>query len=467
MFKSIRYRIVFIFVLSISFFFLVAGYSLNWTIRHRLEKSLGEKLSTVAQSCSALLTSSELIYLQKDSGPRLKERIESKLHVIYDLEGIKRIFLFDLEDQILIDINQRSIGIPGPDLYFFQKEISDLQNQKTSYSVLYQGIDGVPSMTGFAAIYAQDILFIGVGVEGNADFLDDVQNMQHQLILIGLIGIVASVLIAMLLSNTITKPIRLLVSHSNEIAAGNYKHPVTLQTHDELGNLSQTMEEMRKNILAREAELKMMLSGVAHEIRNPLGGMALFTDLLAEKVEENPSASTYVDRIQREIQHLQNIVHRFLDFARPAKPSLQKVHLVSILEECIDLNQETIKSKSIEISQNVQSDFSVLADPNHVKEIFLNLLQNAVDVLSSKGKIMIHASLTESFVKVEVIDSGPGITKEEQDKIFDPFFSTRTEGTGLGLSIAKSLAKSNEGDVVLERSDGNGTVFHVFLRLYK
>lgn len=460
---KLQYRIVLFSMTLIVIILVISGWSLHWVIRQSLEREMGEKLMSVANAASTYFNEEEIRFLLDGPGPRLQSRLRNQLNRLKQATQSKRIYFFNEQRKSLLDTDP---GIEGGDNYFHlrfhQKEISSLKNGESSHSVLFQSIDAQPTMTGFAPLLSNNRIVGGVGVQGSATFLKAVKQFYQRLYLIGVIGLVLAFIFSILLTKTITDPINRLVQSSKKIGRGDYQEAIPSLGKSEIGLLAQTMEEMRKNVTGREQELKAMLAGVAHEIRNPLGGIELFTGLLTDEVKENSEAKKHVKRISREIDYLKEIVNNFLDYARPQKPKLEHCQIGDTIHEVQSLCTEDLKQYGIDVEITGDKDQKTIwCDPIHFKRILLNLLRNSIQAIEGGGIIKIHWIKDQNRVSLFVGDSGTGISPKDQENIFKPFFTTREKGTGLGLSIVKSLIDINGGSIRLVKSDQNGTDFEV------
>ena len=462
---SIQHRIILFFVLLILLIMTVSGWLLHWMVRQSLEAELGHKLMAVANAASVQFDAQEIGFLMQGVGRRSQTRMRQRLLDLMRATRVKRIYLFDRDGKSLLDTDEQfTPGTTYFNLRFFQRETERVASGESAYTILFEGIDGQPTMTGYAPLTTSDGPVGGIGVDGSVPFLGAVNNLRTRLYTIGIVCMMAAVVIGILLARTITRPIEKLVRVSHKIGRGDYSEPVPQQDRGEIGLLTQTMEEMRKGIVDRERELKAMLAGVAHEIRNPLGGIELFTGLLADDVPQDSDARKHVQRISKEIVHLKDIVESFLTYARPQEPHREVCDLEALVAEAAQLVKDQTHSRNITVSLGGDAEKTrILADPGHLKRIFLNLIYNAVQAQPGGGRIDISWKEAGGAVFVCVKDGGEGIPREIQDNVFDPFFTTREKGTGLGLSIVKGLIEVNGGSIRLARSDTNGTEFEIRL----
>ncbi|MFH1845647.1 MAG: HAMP domain-containing sensor histidine kinase [bacterium] len=463
-FHRIQHRIILLFVLFATVVLLLSGWTLQWSLRQSLEAELGHKLTAVASAVAVQYGEEEVAYLQRGLGPRATERMRETLLRMKTEAELKRIYLFDLDGRSLLDTDVVPAGEPYHQLRFYQQEMDAIGAGSAASTILFQDREDQPAMTGFAPLLAGGDAVGGVGVEGGVTFLDAIGELRTRLYVIGLFGVLAAILLGWLLARTITRPVHALVNASRKIASGDYRAPIVTRTSDEIGALATTMEEMREGVLARERELKAMLAGVAHEIRNPLGGIELFVGLLGDDVAGNAEAEQRVARIGREVGQLKNLVESFLEYARPKTPTVESCGLGNIIGECISLVEDQLMAHGIKVIVDLPSPAPVvLADPQHLKQILLNLLRNAIQAQPEGGDITFTSSRSGTTCTVTVTDAGDGIPPEAQERIFEPFFTTRQSGTGLGLAMVKSLVETNGGSIRLVRTGKDGTVFDVTL----
>jgi signal transduction histidine kinase len=304
----------------------------------------------------------------------------------------------------------------------------------------------------------------GVGVDGSAEFLGALAALQRRLLHIALIGAAATAVLALFFAKSITRPIARLVQASERIGHGRLDEQIPPLGKGEIGALAETMEAMRQRVVGRERELKAMVAGVAHEIRNPLGGIELFVGLLSDGTDSLPESQRHVEKIAKEVRYLKDIVDRFLEYARPADPQREPCRIGPVLHEVEALLEPEFRRSGAEISVAPSaSSLTARIDPNHFKRIVLNLARNAVAAMPQGGRFTVSAEADERRILIRFADTGTGIAPDAKPKIFSPFFTTREKGTGLGLSIVKGLAESNGGHITLLRSDTGGTVFELDL----
>jgi len=219
------------------------------------------------------------------------------------------------------------------------------------------------------------------------------------------------------------------------------------------------------------ASLGVLAAGVAHEIRNPL--TAIKARLFMQQKQLKPGTSEYKDAtvIGDEINRLENIVKEVLQFANPADPKLETVPADAPLQEARELLKPQLDRNGIELEIDGTAQSGVRIDPQQIKQVLINLIQNAAESIEKNGRIVLRALTRQQnlnghpqpVVLLEVSDSGKGMTPEVQRRLFDPFFSTKESGTGLGLAIAARIVEKHKGALEFQTRPGVGTTFRIIL----
>jgi len=219
------------------------------------------------------------------------------------------------------------------------------------------------------------------------------------------------------------------------------------------------------------AALGEMSSGLAHELRNSMGAILGFSNLLKKRKEDPTSQGQAVDGIINEAMIMESMLQRFLAFAKPFQLKIEKIHLKKIIQECHTSVEETLKENTIALRFESEPGLPfILGDRLLLKQCFQNLIQNSIEAMPDGGKLLIrlgekHLTSQEKSILVELSDTGCGIPKEVQDKIFNPFFTSREKGTGLGLSLVKKIVSLHNGKIELESEPNKGTTFRIYLPL--
>lgn len=211
------------------------------------------------------------------------------------------------------------------------------------------------------------------------------------------------------------------------------------------------------------ANVGILASGIAHEIRNPLTAMKARAFAL-KAIVDDPKALRQADVIEGEIDRLERVVRGVLDFARPAELDLQVVKLDAYLKEIHELVEPEMLAKAIGFRCSIDEAFEVGIDPAQMKQVILNLLRNAGEACpESGGEVELGGRCDNGRITIYVRDNGTGIPEEYQAKLFEPFYSKKPAGTGLGLSIARNIVCKHGGVLSFETEDADGTTFTITL----
>jgi two-component system, NtrC family, sensor histidine kinase HydH len=246
-------------------------------------------------------------------------------------------------------------------------------------------------------------------------------------------------------------------------------------------SLSETLEETNRQLRRAEAEarraerlaaLGQLSAGLAHEIRNPLGVIRGSAEMLTQKVAgTNPLASELAGYISTEVNRLNSLVARFLDFARPSHLDLQQVQVSSIVDRALEAVRAQMPAAQVQVERRHAADVpEIRADSQLCEQIFVNLILNAFQAMDGQeGKLCISiAQETSSGIQgitVEFDDTGPGVPPDLREQIFNPFFTSKNDGIGLGLAIVAKIVDDHRGWIRLESGSARGAKFRVFLPL--
>ncbi len=225
------------------------------------------------------------------------------------------------------------------------------------------------------------------------------------------------------------------------------------------------LKKLREKLAMSErmAALGEVAAKVAHEIRNPLVSIGGFSRRLEKKLDGQ--LKEYATIITKEVHRLENILREILSFVREARLKKEYTDGVKIINDTLELFSQETKKKGITVETDLKESIPLNVDPNRFKEALINIVNNALQVLDSGGKLMIKTYRQDDQCVIEVQDTGPGISEKDLPYIFDPFFTTKIEGTGLGLAITHRIIEEHNGRIEVESQPGKGTTFRIYLPL--
>jgi signal transduction histidine kinase len=283
------------------------------------------------------------------------------------------------------------------------------------------------------------------------------------------VGIAISAALAFYLSRRITEPVLALAQAADEVAAGNYGVELPSPTSkDEIGQLAGRFQQMAKRLGESEQRERNFLMTVSHELRTPLTAIRGHVAALREGVVEDPDlADASLDVISRETERLERLVGDVLDLAKldahRFTVTREEVDMERLCEQAYAAFAEEARRRGIDYRCANGASPVIETDGDRVLQIITNLLSNAFRWTPDGGRIQLTLEAENGSVSVAVRDTGPGIPKEQRERIFRPFFSGDNQGTGLGLAISKELAQALGGTISLESTDGLGSRFELVL----
>ena len=448
-----------------------AGYRASRAV---LEDELGASLSGVAGVVASQLSAERVLALTAEDatgeGSRVWRRLSRELDTARTAADARRVVVFDLQGVVRLDSGGGlPPGAPLPELARDRLELTRVFGGARGFSqVLFEGTDGRYYKTGYAPLRDEAGAVVGaVAVEGGATFFSPLRRLFQAYGLLALATLLVLATAAVLTSRALSRPLERLVDAALRIGRGDLETAVRPEATREIGILARELDAMRAALLARDRQLKLMLGGVAHEVKNPLGGIELFAGLLNEELaSERPAlddARSHVEKIRRELDYLKRLVDDFLVFAREQKLQRARFPAPELLEAAAaHLGGEAAKRG---VALQVDAAPATLdADLSLLTAALVNLTRNAVQASPDGGTVALRGRAEGGRYAVEVLDAGAGIPADKLPHIFEPFFTTREKGSGLGLPLARKLAEAHGGTVSVESRPGQ-TCFRLELPL--
>jgi len=315
-----------------------------------------------------------------------------------------------------------------------------------------------------------------------ADVDREVASSRRYTLTLSLLAILAiSLLLWAFFQQFVGRPVARLVAATNAIAAGDLAHRISVTRHDELGQLATSFNAMTVRLAeARDqiyqsnklASLGRLAAGIAHEINNPLTGVLTYSSFLLKRAGDDPEVRQDLETIVHETKRCRDIVRGLLDFARQVPPKKSLVDVNEIVLRALHIVDNQLRVQNIRVATDLCGDLPrILADPNQIQQVLINLLVNAADAFEGDDRAIRVATALQprngqDMLAIEVADNGVGIPEKHLSKIFEPFFTTKeNKGTGLGLAVAWGIVSEHGGVVEVRSQVGQGTTFTIRLPL--
>ena len=308
---------------------------------------------------------------------------------------------------------------------------------------------------------------------------------RHRVLVIagaGAVAICGALIVA--LASTIQKPMIELQEQIERVGEGDLHASVSFATrNDEIGDLGrnfnrmvQQLRESREEIehlhrtqMSRAehfATLGVLATGLAHEIRNPLAGIAGVIEIVGRDLPATSPAKAVVKEIRQEITQINRILSDLLETARPRAPEIRSSDLNTTIEHAVMLARQQVVSKPIQVDfERSEKLGNVEHDSGQMHQVLLNLLLNAVQAIDGAGAVRVAVFERDDSAVITVSDTGRGIDPEHLPNIFKPFYTTKGEGTGLGLSLARRIVEEHHGRIDVTSTLGQGTIFTITIPL--
>jgi signal transduction histidine kinase len=309
--------------------------------------------------------------------------------------------------------------------------------------------------------------------------------LQRHIAAFALIVAGAGILLAILLSGwvaaRVTRPIENLAQAARDVSAGNWEAQVEVRSRDELGALAESFNAMTRQLTEqrdrlvqteRVAAWRELARRLAHELKNPLFPLQITVENLVRSREADPALFDEVFReststLLAEVSNLKAIIGRFSDFSKMPQPQLQPINVNDVIRQVLSLHAAQFQAEGrAKIDVRFEPDESlgtIDLDPDLIHRALSNLVLNAIDAMPDGGRLSVRTRSVAGHARIEVADTGSGLTKEECERLFTPYYTTKRHGTGLGLAIVQSVVSDHHGSIGVDSEPGKGTTFRIDL----
>jgi two-component system nitrogen regulation sensor histidine kinase NtrY len=322
------------------------------------------------------------------------------------------------------------------------------------------------------------VLLVGSQRRSLVDMLSFIRSLA---LLVGGGVIFLGVLLSWWVSARVTRPIEKLAAAAGEVAGGRWEARVDIRSHDEIGQLGAAFNEMTRQLTEQRERLvqservaawRELARRLAHELKNPLFPLQLTVENLQRAREKSPEQFDEVfaestATLRAELENLKTIVTRFSDFAKMASPQLEPVDLNESVRSVVKLFEPQFGAVGRpQITPELYLDEKLTrlqADPALLRRALENLVLNSLDAMPAGGTLTVRTSQHNGAVRLEISDTGAGLTAEECARLFTPYYTSKQHGTGLGLAIVQSVVSDHGGTIAVESAPGAGSTFHIEL----
>jgi signal transduction histidine kinase len=327
-----------------------------------------------------------------------------------------------------------------------------------------------------------ELLAVLVIENSRAELLAAKAYLQTSALAVGAAGVLLGLVLSFWTASRMAKPLRELASSVREVADGKWGTRITARSSDEIGQLARDFNHMTEQLIEqrdrmiqaeRVAAWRELARRLAHELKNPLFPLQITIENLQRARQASPEQFEEVFReststLLAELDNLKTIIGRFSDFAKMPAPHPESVDVNELAREVLKLFDAQIRTPGrppvtsrLDLAENLPA---ITVDPEMLRRALRNLILNALDAMPSGGSLVLRTERQDGKIALEVSDTGEGLTTEECERLFTPYYTTKRHGTGLGLAIVQSVVSDHKGTITVQSEPGKGTTFRIELK---
>lgn len=422
---------------------VIFSYMSQQTLVREIEESINDLSSATAVSLEQLSGEPDPAQFQKLMGRLAKK-------------GVKEIKLLDTEKEVVASSQP-------PPLSGRKMESIVTKEGQREYNVTAPLVDGSEVLGYIHVTFTLD------------DLAQITKATLYKRVAVTLMIFSLGILVSLYLARKYTQPLHSVVESAKRVASGDLTKTHEVEGEDEIAELTQSFNEMVEKLRQhreleerlREAErlsaVGKLASGIAHEIRNPLNFMNLSIDHILNRLgsgrpEGTAEALALMANIKAEIHRLNTMIENFLTVGKPLTLNKSEINLHALIQDVIGLAQQKAVEQGITIEVADEAPVARLqADPMQIKTCLMNVVLNAIQAMPAGGRLRIAAATGSGTADITVSDTGPGISEEDLNRIFNPYFTTKKLGIGLGLAITKKVVEEHRGRITVRSRPNEGT----------
>lgn len=446
-------------MLVLSFTLIVILLFLYWQSEKDLLNQVG---SQTAELSRAIQVGVEEV---TGSGTTDESRLAQYLKSL-NSKGINEISIISNSDEIIASTNPTKVGAavsPKKKELIIKAEVGEpVSKEGKTYNVI------VP-------VIAAGAHYGYIHLKINADDVSELLQRNFMRRVVAALAVFAiGIAIAVFLSFRYTEPIHSIVGAAKRVAGGDFDVTLPVDRRDEIGELTESfnfmVERLRENRRIeerlREAEhlsaVGQLSRSIAHEIRNPLNFISLSIDHIRARYRPAPAGQALafeglIGGIKEEIYRLDKLVNDFLDYGRPLKLSIQRVSVERMLRDVVEIIRPKAAAENVRLAEEYGFLPEIGADPELLKTCVLNVVGNAFQAMPGGGTLTIRTGREDGRLTLSVLDTGQGVPRENIPRVFEPFFTTRSNGLGLGLATTKRIVEEHGGRIDFHSYEGTGS----------
>jgi len=448
---SLKYRILFVFTaITVLLVAIMARVSYE-SVRENYLQQAGAQVKMLSAYMAHSLDPKYLDFISSDKDQVADEFYQQFLQDEVKKSGVENAFIFNKGFNILATAKEQ---VSSSQLKLNQNEILLITPKETGVSFPFSNEQGLWFIWGFYRI--NDNFYLGV--QENASRLETLNKLSTIFFGIGLAGVILTLIAGWFIAQSIAEPVDKLVNYSKEIGTGNFTANPPEKISGEFAILKNSMQQMQSDLATHNREREQMLAQIAHEIRNPLGGIELLSGLVKENLDADDPSQAHLKKIIDEVHGLKSQLTLFLEYSKPQAVNKRKVDLQKLSKEIKENFSIELEQKRINFKTDIKQE-SVYFDPGHLKQTLINLVANSIDAVNGNGEIVFSSTQQNGSNIIQVSDNGPGVKEDEMETVFSPFFTTKANGTGLGLAICQKLCSANSADISLKNNKQTGCTF--------